>query len=86
MRKYVELATKSKTLVRYDIEGRSVDNVEVFRDWEFVRDFEITGMVIRAAKFNVMSSLGRELSEEEVDKAVSGRIAEYLDRKSEKRR
>ena len=58
----------------------------MFRDGEFVRDFKITGMVIRAAKFNVMSALGRELSEEEVDKAISSRIAEYLDRKSEERR
>ena len=86
MLKYVELDTKNKTLVRYDIEGRSVNNVEVFRDGEFVHDFEITGMVTRAAKFGVMDALGRELTEEEANKAVSSRIADYLDKASEMKR
>ncbi len=86
MTKYVELAIKSKTLIRYDIDGRTVENVEVFRDGSFVTDYEITGMVTRAAKFGVMSALGRELTEEEIDNEVAKRIADFLDKASEKKR
>ena len=86
MYKYVELAIKSKKLVRYEVEDEKLGRVEVFDDGDFRKDPEITEIVERAFKFNVLSSLGRELSEEEADKAVSGRIAEYLDRKSEERR
>ena len=85
MYKYVELAIKSKKLVRYDVEDDKLGTVEVLEDGEFRRDFEITEIVERAFKFNVVSSLGRELSEEEVNKAVADRIADYLNKKSENR-
>ena len=86
MYKYVELAIKSKKLVRYDVEDEKLGRVEVFEDGDFRKDSEITEIVEKAFKFNVLSSLGRELSEDEINQAVSGRIAAFLDKKSEERR
>ena len=86
MFKYVELATKGKVLVRYELEGETRGKVEVFKDGGFEKDFEIEEIVGKAVKFGIVSALGRELSEEEASKAVSARIADYLDKASEKRR
>ena len=86
MVKYVELATKGKALVRYELEGDTLGKVEIFKDGDFEKDFEIEEIVGKAVKFGVVSALGRELSEEEARKAVSERLADYLDKASEKRR
>jgi len=87
MMKYVELATHGKLLIRYELdENNKLGKVEAFRDGDFVSDYEVTEIVEKAFKFNVVSVLGKELTEDEAQQAVAERLAAYIDRKSSERK
>ena len=86
MLKYVEFATKSKPLVRYEIdENDKLGKVEVFKDGFFVEDYEIREIVERAVEYRVTGILGKELTDEEAQRATAERIGQVLDEGSRKR-
>lgn len=87
MMKYVELATRGKLLIRYELDDdNKLGKVETFKDGDFVSDYEVTEIVEKAFKFNVVSVLGKELTDQEAQQAVTERLAAYIDKKSSERK
>lgn len=79
MRKYYELATKSKHLVSFEESEKEVTDIRRFNGVNWVPDLDVENSVQMAKKYNIMSSLGKELNEEELSKAVANKIAKLID-------
>ena len=82
MQEFRVLNNKGKVVIRYDINEGKISNVKKFDGTDFVYDYDVSSVVEKAVKFNILNDVSSVISREEAAKLVGEKIAGVLEKTS----